>query len=1022
MKGLLAYFAGHRVAANLLMLAVLGLGVIFVPQVKNTLVPDVRFPALEVEIEWPGAGAEAVTVELVEPLESRLRQIAGIKSIVAHATLGRATFDLVLDEKAESLAVRQDVQNAIDSQRHLPQGLRPARMRNLVFDELAVRLGLSGDAKHVLYREALAIRRTLMEMGIARVEIEGWSEPQLEVGLSAIRLQALGLPLDTLAGQLRSQLSTQAAGHLPAESEIVVIASGRVRTEVEALPDLVVRSVDGDSLRLGELASIGWGEADSRITRVNGEDGIVLSLYRSAETDTLNVAEIVQDWQQEYRQRHPERRVHVLEDASRTVVANRDMLVGNALIGLVAVFAVLVGVLGARIAFWTAAGIPFVVLGSLLVLLLSGHSINLFTVAAFIMVMGLVVDDAIVVSEETERIARGGVPGPHSLLALQQVGPPVLAAALTTLVAFVPLLFLPGLLGASIAPIAVVVIAAIGFSLLECFFILPAHLRYTSAPAERGPAPFGARLLDRLQTAMQPLLSAALAHPRRTLLASAGGLAVCLLVGAALFDAGELDIDNDSLRTIVFLEPATPREERLRVVEHVELSLREAVQALDGAPESLRAWTVIERETLGNPWLETVISLVPSPQRAYSSSDLMQAWGERLQPNSWVRRYGLETRSEKPSTSLSWSLSGRLSLEQLQAAAGEFSRVLAELPEVLSVEDSFSQGARQIEFTTNAQGRALGLDEAAIAQQLFASFEGLEVGRVAWAGSEAEVRLKLQQSERRPDRLLQFPVQTDKGTTVPLWSVADVRNGQASVSLARIDGQPEVKVSAHLWPAHLGKRAELKRRIEVDLLQDIERRYGLERARSPIEKENEALLQALVSASLVACLGIYLIMVWSLQSFAWPLIVMAVIPLGIGSAVLAHWVTGYAFGLFSLFGMLGMIGVVVNDAILYLVRYRELRARLPLEEAVLAAGNDRFRAICLTTLTTVVGCIPLLLDPSPNALIFKPLLISFCGGLLLGPLLLLLVVPSILLLAERTLPRLRRRLSWARKDERVSVA
>lgn len=1004
MNGLLAYFAQHRVAANLLMLAVLGLGLFFAPQVKNTLVPDIRFPALELEIEWPGAGAEAVIVELVEPLESRLRQVAGIQSIVAHASLGRAIFDLALDEGADPLAVRQDVQNAIDSQRHLPQGLRPARMRNLVFDELALRLGLSGEARHVLYQEALAMRRELMDRGIARVEIEGWVEPQLEIGFSATQLQALDLPLQRLAAQLGAQLRTQTAGHALGERELVVIRGGRNAIDLDALSELHLRGAGGDSFRLGDLAEIVWRAGDARITRVNGAEGLVLSLYRSADTDTLAVSAIVRDWLRDYGRQRADRQVQVLEDASLTVTANRDMLISNAVIGLLVVFVVLVGVLGPRVAFWTAAGLPVVVLGSLLVLLLGAHSINLFTVAAFIMVLGVVVDDSIVVAEETERLARLGGPGPHSLQALRQVGPPVLAAALTTLVAFVPLLFLPGLLGASIAPIAVVVIAAIGFSLFECFFILPAHLRH--APVATARPPLGARLIERLRVSAQPALHAAIARPARTLGAAVGGLAATLLLGALLFDAGELEVDNDSLRTIVFLEPATPPAERQRIVAHLERSLGEALVALGAPADSVRASTVIERDTLGNPWLETVISLVPSPQRDYSSGELLQAWGERLQPDSWVRRYGLETAAEKPSTSISWSLSGRMSLEQLQAAAAEFRRGLEQRPEVLLVEDSFSQGARQIEFSPSAQGRALGLDEANIASQLLAGFEGLDVGRIQWAGSEAEVRLKLLQSERRPDRLAQFPLQVEGDGMVPLWSVAELREGRASASLARIDGQPEVRVTAHLWPAQLGQRAEIKRRIEAELLGDIEARHGLERLRSPLEKENDALLRALAGAFFVACLGIYLIMVWSLQSFAWPLIVMAVVPLGVGCAVLAHWLSGHAFGLFSLFGLLGMIGVVVNDAILYLARYRELRTELPLEEAVIAAGNDRFRAICLTTLTTVVGCIPLLLDGSANAQIFKPLLISFCGGLLPGPLLLLLVLPSLLLICERQLPRL----------------
>jgi multidrug efflux pump subunit AcrB len=1022
MKGLLAYFAGHRIAANLLMLAVLAMGAFYSPQIKNTLVPDIRFPALEVEIEWPGAGAEAVTVEVVEPLESRLRQVSGIKAIVAHAMFGRASFNLALQDNVEPLAVRQDVQNAIDGLQQLPSGLRPARIRTLVFDELALRIGLGGDARHVLYREALQIRRALMEQGVARVEIDGWSEPRLEVGLSAARVQALGLPLDSLANQLRAQLRSQVAGQLPTGSDWIVVRSASAAAQVETVPGMLVSAANGDSLPVSALAEVRWRESDERITRVNGGDGIVLSLFRSAQTDTLAVAEIVQDWLRDYRRQHPDRQVQLLEDASQTVVANRDMLIGNALMGLVAVFAVLVGVLGARIAFWTAAGVPVVVLGSLLVLMACGYSINLFTVAAFIMVLGVVVDDSIVVGEETERLARLGGDGPHSLQALHQVGPPVIASALTTLVAFVPLLFLPGLLGASIAPIAVVVIAAILFSLFECFFILPAHLRDAKAHAVSQRPPWGARQIDRLQAAMQAPMRAAIARPRATLLSAVGGLAACLLLGALLFDPGELEIDNDSLRNIVFLEPGIPREERLRVVEHLESTLRESIASLHGAPDSLRALTVIERDTLGKPWLETVVSLVPSPEREFSSSELLQAWGQRLQPNSWVRRYGLETQSEKPSTSISWNLSGPLSLEQLQAATAEFSSALAQLPEVLMVEDSFSQGGRQIEFTLKPQGRALGLDEAAIAQQLFAGFEGIELGRVAWAGSEAEVRLLMQPSERRPDRLAQFPIQTSAGTTVPLWSVAELREGRASAHLARIDGQPELTVSAHLWPAHLGERAKLKRRIESDLLRDIEQRYGLQRVRSPIEKDNDALLRALAGAFFIACLGIYLIMAWSLQSFSWPLIVMSVIPLGIGSAVLAHWISGYGFGLFSLFGLLGMIGVIVNDAILYLVRYRELRAQLPLEAAVLQAGNDRFRAICLTTLTTVLGCVPLLLDGSPNAEMFKPLLIGFCGGLLPGPLLLLLVIPSLLLLCERELPGVTSRLRWRRAFSGASLA
>lgn len=1002
-RGIIGYFAHHKVAANLLMLLIIGLGAMLAPRLKNTLTPDVHFPALELVIEWPGAGAEAITRQLIEPVENRLRQLPGVRSTTSVSALGLASINLVLAHDADPAEVKYSVTNAIDSLRNLPVGILPPRIQTAVFDERALRLGLTGSSKAELYQEALEIRKTLFDRGVPRVDIDGWSEPQLEITVSGDRLQALGMSLAQIADQLRAQLTVNIAGNLRRNGDDLVISSRGNRLDENALANLQLGNATGATFRLGEIAQVGWGEGAQQIARVNGRDGIIITLFRSLDTDTLEISAINREWLAGYRAARPDSTVSVLDDASETVVANRGMLISNAIMALFIVYGVMWLAMGTHTALWTTVGIPVILFGTFIVMLITHQSINMFTVAAFIMVLGMIVDDAIVISEDHDtQMRKPGSRGLPSLVAARRMSVPVVASSLTTVVAFVPMLFLPGYFGAMIAPIAIVVISAMLLSLLECFLILPAHLRHGEARALARP---GRRIGNQWLEAVRiryvlPLVERAVAHRGRTVLLAMACVLLSIPGVVLLYNNDEGQMDTDNLRVIAFLEPTTPDSERLLIVDHLEDSLRSTIAGMGDIKPMVRSWSVVEHQTSGRPWLETVVSLSPSTERPLTSSDFLARWGHHLKPNTWVIRYGMETDAEKPSTSISWRLSGQLSLEQLKAATEEFGARLMAEADVLQVEDSFSQGAQQVEFGMKPLGRTLGLDEATIAAQLHAGFEGIRVGQIEYAGSEAEVRVKLPLEERRFDRVARFPVQTARGTSVPLWGVADLRRQASMSNLLRVDGQPVVEVTAYLQPSSMGKRAEIKRRLERDILSGVQQRHKLQRSYSLFDRDRDQVVASLLGSFFIGCAAIYLVMVWSLQSFWWPLLITAMIPLGVAGAVFAHLLCGIPFSVFSMFGVLGMSGVVVNDAIVYMSHYRKLRTEMPVREAVVKAASDRFRAICLTTLTTVLGIVPLLLDPSPNAQIFKPLLVGFGGGLLTGSALLLVVLPALLYLLE----------------------
>ncbi|HBK54922.1 MAG TPA: hypothetical protein DDZ76_01340 [Xanthomonadales bacterium] len=1017
LNAVLGYFQRHVVAANVLALLAVSLGLFFAPQIKNTLTPDIHFPAIELNLSWPGAGAEAVMSQLVEPLEQRLLQMPEVKSVVAHAERGQGSLLVSLaDEAAVDRMERFAVASAEEIRRHAP-GSEPAVATRMRFEERAFRVGLNGPSREALYEEAMQLRGRFLRQGVPLVEIEGWTTPDLEIAIPAARLNALGVSLEAIARQIRPQLDVSVAGNVRRESDDLVVSSRGTRLDERALADLEIVDASGVAMRLGVLAEIGWRSEDARLARVNGRDGLVLSLMRSIEVDTIEVSRRAREALAEHVRRNPASTATVIEDVAITVLANRSMLIENALFGLLLVFVCMWLVLGARAAFWAAAGIPIVLALTALAMLFTGQSVNLFTVAAFIMVMGVIVDDSIILSEEAASLARtAGLGEDTSLAAAQRMFAPIMAAGLTTVAAFAPLLWLPGFYGAMIAPIAMVVVAAILASLFECFAILPAHLRGSgSAAAEPFDRPhlrrIGDRWLRRLSVAkVVPAMRASLRHRRRTVLTAVAAFVLSLLAMVALFEGEGPAVDNDTLRAFVFLEPGTPADERERIADTFEASLRQAAEGLAAFDDIVSAWTLVERDSSGNPWFEVVVALTPSTERTITSAELLEAWGRHVQPNSWVRRFGMEVDRDKPTTAISWRLAIGSDIEQARAAVEELRGRLLALEEVIRVEDDFSSGARAVEFTLTAQGRALGLDERSLAEQLRAGLEGAQVGRVAHIGGEAEVFVRLPQGEReREDRIEQFPIVLPEGGSVPLWSVARLDERAGAARLGRMDGQPQIQVTAHLAPAFMAQRAAIKRTVDREILPGIKSRYDFKTSRSPLEQEQHALLTALAGAFFVGVIAIYFVLVWNLRSFWWPLLIVATIPLGISGAVFAHLLLGIAPTVMSLFGIIGMAGVVVNDTIVYLARYRELRGRLGYRSAALRAGRDRFRAIALTTLTTVIGAMPLLIDGSPNAYVFKPVLVSFCGGILAGSLLLLLVFPSALTLLEEYRDRLRAR-------------
>ncbi|MBB3182661.1 multidrug efflux pump subunit AcrB [Halomonas fontilapidosi] len=1026
-RGVIGFFVHHRVAANLVMLMMLLGGVLGLSRMNIQFFPTFDLDVVSVRTVWSGASAEDIEQGITIPLEQRLRSIDGLKRMTSTSAQGVSSITLEFTEGSDPILVLDDVRQQVDEFTNLPADAEVPRVARAARYEPVARLLVHGEVSHEELRHlAHRFEDELLQRGIDRVEISGLPEQQISIEVPAERLQGLQLSLAEIAERIQGMSRDLPAGLLGQQDSTRELRAVEQRRDEQAFADLPVISGERVQLRLGDIATIRQESREQQVTLSRGNNPAVeLMLQRSENGHSLVAAEVLERWLAETRPQLPPSVALEVHDETWQLIADRIwLLISNGLGGLLLVLLLLYFFLPARVALWVAIGIPTAFMAAMAVFWGIGGSINMMSLFALIMALGVIVDDAIVVGEDADAHFRMGEPARHaSQGAAQRMIWPVLASSLTTVAAFMPLLLVGGVIGNILGDIPVIMICVLIASLLECFVVLPAHLRNAFVPARvtrRHPL---SRPRERFEEAFERFregpfrrFSALTLRHRAATLASAAAVVlftVGLLAGGRLaFNFFPTPEPNVLYANASFVA-GTNRERVDELLARMQVALDETEQALGG--ELVQHAVTRHGATLasgrqsrsGDNVGSIMVELTASDDRDVRNVEFIRAWRSRIAEPAGLENLTINERTAGPPGK---DVNVRLTGEQagaLKAAAESLSRSLRELPGVLDTEDDMPWGREQLIYEVNAQGKALGLTTADLGRQLRDAFDGRLVQIYQDGADEIEVRVLLPRTQReRLSTLSQFTVRVPDGRFVPLDQVMTLDHRQGFEALRHADGRLAVEVTAEL-DTEITSADRVLDAVSAEVLPSLASTYRLRysfEGRAADQRETFADMRT----GLMIGLGLmYVVLAWVFASWSLPLIVMAIIPLALVGALLGHWLLGLDLTMLSLFGLFGLSGIVVNNAIILVAFYRQQRRKgLVIEAALNEAVVQRVRAVLLTSLTTIGGLMPLLFETSLQAQFLIPMAVSIAFGLAFSTLLVLAVIPVLLSYLERLRERL----------------
>jgi len=1030
-RDLLGTFAHHRVAANLLMVLMLLSGVFALRQLNVQFFPDFALEIVTVTTPWSGASAEDVEVGITIPLEQRLRSVDHLEEMTSTSAPGLSGITLEFREGTDMVLALEQVKQRVDEFTNLPGDAEDPVVLHPTRHESVARLRLSGIADPgELRRLARRFERELLARGIDRVDIDGLPEEAIRIAFAPADLQRLGLDLAGVAARIDRLSRDLPAGLAGADDSARELRGLGQRRDPTAFAGLPLVGTGSARIDLGALATVERTALDRQPEiSVNGERAVVLLLSRTVAGDSLAAARTLDAWLADTRPTLPPGvRLELFSERWELILDRINVLLKNGAGGLLLVLVILYLFLSARVAFWVAVGIPVSFMATLAVLYLTGGSINMVSLFALIMGLGIIVDDAIVVGEDAQahydqgeeplRAAEGGA---------RRMRGPVLASSLTTIAAFLPLMLIGGVMGNILSTIPLVIVSVILASLIESFFILPGHLRGAfrhahhrrSATRERLDTAF-AHFRDRR---FRPLVDRALRQRGTTLALALAALvlALGLLAGGRLSWVFFPSPESTTVHANVRFVAGTPRATVDRFLAHLEQALMATDAALD--ERVVRTHYVAHGASTGRQNTRTgerigalFVELRPPDARALGNRAFIDAWRQRIALPHGVESFTItEERTGPVSRDLEIRLTGDDPERVKQAALG-LGEALGALPGVSAIDDDLPYGREQLIYALKPAGEALGLTLVELGRQLRAAYDGLLVQRFQDGPDEVEVRVELTRDIRRHLRHLEaLPIRLPDGRFVPLGSVADWSSRRGFETLRHADGRLAATVSADI-DGTVNNTERVTRALAAGTLPQLAAAHAVEFSLEGGSARQADTLDDMRTGLLLGLLLIYLVLAWVFSSYGWPLIVMTAIPFGLTGALFGHWLLGMDLTILSLFGFFGLSGIVVNDSIILVTFYQRLRSEgCAVHEALVEAACQRLRAVLLTSLTTIAGLTPLLFETSTQAQFLIPMAVSIAFGLAFATLLILVVVPVLLSFYEQLHARRAARLAAAER-------
>ena len=1020
--GWIAYFAGNPVAANLLMLSILVIGVVSGSQIAVQNYPEFDFRTVTVTVISPGSSPREVEEDIVRRIEESVIGFQGVERVVSSSIEGLAWIDVELTMFANADRVLNDVKQAVDNIENFPPAnaeLPEVKLKQL--NREVMTLAVSSDVlnEDALRLAAEEVRGELLQLpSTSQVDLIGTRDREISIELSEEELRRYGLTLVEVAGIVQRTSLNLTFGELRTEAGGVVlhtIAKREFGHEFAGIP--LITSPDGTIVTLGEVADIRDGFVDGDvIARVDGVPAVFVRIALPEGQSVTRMANEITNWLADY-QFPRDAKVSVWSDAAKPQLDQYADLIQAGVTGVMLVFVLLLLVFDLRAAVWITFGIPFAFVGSLIFFGPANLAMDLSTMVALFLMIGLVVDDALVVGEsiiaERER-GKGALEA--AITGAKAVVSPITIAAVTTVLALVPFHFMTAVSYQALKVFPVVAFFVLAVSLIEAVFVLPAHLGH---PRRWSLWPLSAiqeRTCAWIEVVRDQTVGPAVSWSVRNIWPTlACGIAVAVLPLLLLrFGAVRVILfteqASDYVQADLYMPEGTPIGETHMAAEDAVAAAHAVNEQLPGEP--IRSVSVVVGQLIDAP-LGSVptgshlagirMQLNERPPRRSTPLEVVRVWRQNLGSVAHLEKLDFWSSQFRSRPNVGYALIHD-DEDVLEQAAAEMWSFMADIPGIVQISDTLGSGKRHLEIELTPAGEAAGLTPAAVGGQLRANFHGVEVQRIQRGHEEVKVMVRYPPERRASLReLTSERIRRLDGTEMPLSTVAHLSESRERALRMRINGEQVALVRARA-DAAVVTPSRVRGQIDRELVPGLRERYPdlrIEPAAGVRDERN--MLRTLALLLPIVLIAMYALMAAFLRSYWKPLVAVAGLPISFAGAVLGHWLLGWDFDAMSLFGVIAIFGVVVNDALVLMDRYNTIRRQNPMVPAIAAASaatRQRFRAVFLTSATTVAGLSPLLYERGDGLVFIVPFIVSMLGGLILSGLFILFILPALVMLAE----------------------
>ena len=1025
-RGPLSWFVRNHVAANLLMVFVMAAGALTLLNVTIETFPEIESDSVTVLVPYRGASPAESEEGVCIRIEEAVAGVEGIKQIRSIADEGKGTVIIALEEDADKQRALEDIKAAVDRILTFPKETERPIISLSTRRRDVISVAIYGDVpERTLKQLAEDVRDELTAIeGISQVDVAGIRRPEISIEVSEEALRRYRLSFDQVAAAVRQASLDMPGGSVKTAGGEILLRTKGLKYHGPEFEKIVLRSkADGTRLLLGDVAHVVDGFEETEIeTHFNGHRAALVRVYRVGNESALDVAAKTRALVEKRKAFMPAG-VHMtaFQDDSRILKSRLSLLLRNGRMGLLLVFLCLALFLDLRLAFWTTLGIPISFLGGIWLMPILGVTINMVSLFAFIVVLGIVVDDAIVVGENVfEWRSRGLSPIDASIRGVKEMAVPVIFAVLTTVAAFLPLALTEGRMGKIMYAIPAVVIAVLFFSLLEALFILPAHLAGKKrggipGPIARAQAGIG-RALDRfIQGPYAKTLDLSL---RWRYVTMAVAFATLFIMGG--YAAGGYikftfmpQVDSDNMTVSLTMPQGTPVAQTRAIIHRIEDAAKAVREEYDRdrGPDDPSIFNYISSTLGAQPFGsrrggpmggsaasgsnlgEVIVELLGSEERSVPSREVLAKWREKVGEVPGAVALTFKSNLFSAGDAVNVELAHR-KMDTLLSAVDRVKEAVRAFPGVVDVADTFLPGKREIKLDLTPAGRSLGITLRELARQVRQAFYGEEVQRIQRGRDDVRVMVRYPKSERESlEDIRHLRIRTPGGE-VPFSTVARVRPGRGYAAIRRTDRRRVVSVVADVDEA-VGNADEINRTLKTSVLPAIQEDYpGLAFDFEGAQRAQNESMGSLRKNFLIALLAIYTLLAIPFKSYSQPLVVMSAIPFGIVGALTGHIILGLNLSLLSMFGVVALSGVVVNDSLVMIDQInRERREGASLDAAIRDSGARRFRPIMLTTITTFFGLIPIILETSVQAKFLIPMAVSLGFGVAFATAITLIIIP-----------------------------